>query len=36
MSASGVAFLAGFGVEGVFSMLQSLVARVFAAAPGPK
>jgi hypothetical protein len=30
LSASGVAFLAGFGVEGVFTMLESLVGRVFA------
>jgi hypothetical protein len=30
LSASGVAFLAGFGVEGVFSLLESLVTRVFA------
>jgi hypothetical protein len=30
LSASGVAFLAGFGVEGVFRMLESLVGRVFA------
>jgi hypothetical protein len=29
LSGSGIAFLAGFGVEGVFSMLQSLVSRVF-------
>ncbi len=29
LSASGVAFLAGFGVEGVFSMLEMLVRRVF-------
>jgi hypothetical protein len=29
LSASGVAFLAGFGVEGVFSMLESVVRRVF-------
>ncbi len=31
LSASGLAFLAGFGVEGVFSMLQTLVRRVFPA-----
>jgi cell division protein FtsB len=30
LTASAVAFLAGFGVEGVFSMLESLVTRVFA------
>jgi hypothetical protein len=30
LSASAVAFLAGFGVEGVFSMLESLVTRIFA------
>jgi hypothetical protein len=29
LSASGLAFLAGFGVEGVFSMLQGLVRRIF-------
>ncbi len=29
LTASGVAFLAGFGVETVFSLLQSLIARVF-------
>lgn len=29
LSASGVGFLAGFGVEGVFAMLRSLVKRVF-------
>ena len=29
LSASGLAFLAGFGVEGVFSMLQTLVRRMF-------
>jgi hypothetical protein len=29
LSVSGIAFLAGFGVEGVFSMLQTLVTRVF-------
>ena len=34
LSASGVAFLAGFGVEGVFTMLESLVGRVFASEPG--
>lgn len=33
LSASGLAFLAGFGVEGVFTFLQSLVTRVFPAAP---
>ncbi len=31
LSASGLAFLAGFGVEGVFNMLQELVQRVFPA-----
>ena len=31
LSASGLAFLAGFGVEGVFSMLQTLVRRIFPA-----
>ena len=31
LSASGLAFLAGFGVEGVFSALQGLVQRVFPA-----
>lgn len=30
LSASGIAFLAGFGVEGVFTMLEGLVSRVFA------
>jgi len=34
LSASAVAFLAGFGVEGVFSMLESLVGRVFASERG--
>lgn len=29
LSASGIAFIAGFGVEGVFSMLDSLVRRIF-------
>ena len=29
LTASGVAFLAGFGVEGVFAMLGTLVQRVF-------
>ncbi len=29
LSASGLAFLAGFGVEGVFNMLQELSPRVF-------
>jgi hypothetical protein len=29
LTASGIAFLAGFGVEGVFSMLESVVRRVF-------
>jgi hypothetical protein len=31
LSASGIAFLAGFGVEGVFNMLQGMVGRVFVA-----
>lgn len=31
LSASGLAFIAGFGVEGVFGMLDSLVRRVFSA-----
>jgi len=31
LSASGLAFLAGFGVEGVFSMLQGLARRMFSA-----
>ncbi len=31
LSASGLAFLAGFGVEGVFNTLQELVQRVFPA-----
>jgi hypothetical protein len=30
LSAAAVAFLAGFGVEGVFNMLESLVSRLFA------
>jgi cell division protein FtsB len=34
LSASGVAFLAGFGVEGVFTLLESLVSRVFASEQG--
>lgn len=29
LTASGVGFLAGFGVEGVFAMLGMLVKRVF-------
>ena len=29
LSASGIAFLAGFGVEGVFGLLDTLVRRVF-------
>ena len=29
LSASGLAFIAGFGVEGVFGMLDSLVRRIF-------
>ena len=33
LSASGIAFLAGFGVEGVFSMLEGLVRQVFPATP---
>ncbi len=32
LTASGVAFLAGFGVEGVFAMLGTLVKRVFGGA----
>ncbi len=31
LSASGLAFIAGFGVEGVFGMLDSLVRRIFSA-----
>lgn len=31
LSASGVAFLAGFAVEGVFSMLEMLARRIFPA-----
>ena len=34
LTASGVAFLAGFGVETVFTMLQSLIDRVFVTSPG--
>lgn len=34
LSASGLAFLAGFGVEGVFRMLQGLVSRVFVSDTG--
>lgn len=34
LTASGVAFLAGFGVETVFTMLQSLIDRVFVVSPG--
>jgi hypothetical protein len=33
LSASGIAFLAGCGVEGVFNMLEQLVNRVFVAQP---
>jgi hypothetical protein len=33
LSASAIAFLAGFGVEGVFGLLNTLVKRVFAASP---
>jgi len=33
LSACGVAFLAGFGVEGVFSMLETVIRRVFPAEP---
>lgn len=33
LTASGVAFLAGFGVETVFSMLDTLITRVFAVPP---
>ena len=29
LSASGIAFLAGFGVEAVLKLLQDLVMRVF-------
>jgi hypothetical protein len=36
LTASGVAFLAGFGVEGVFTMLESMVNRVFAVQQAPK
>jgi hypothetical protein len=36
VSASGLAFLAGFGVEGVFSMLDTLVRQVFASHPPGK
>jgi hypothetical protein len=32
LSVSGLAFLAGFGVEGVFGMLQTVVSRVFVVA----
>ena len=35
LSASGLAFLAEFGVEGVFRMLQALVTRVFASDTRP-
>ena len=31
LSASGLAFIAGFGVEGVFGMLDTLVRRIFSA-----
>jgi hypothetical protein len=31
LSASGIAFLAGFGVEGVFNMLDGLVHKIFTA-----
>lgn len=31
LSASDLAFIAGFGVEGVFGMLDSLVRRIFSA-----
>jgi hypothetical protein len=31
LSASGIAFLAGYGVDGVFNMLEGLVSRVFVA-----
>jgi hypothetical protein len=33
LSASGIAFLAGYGVEGVFNMLEQLVNRMFVAQP---
>lgn len=36
LTASGVAFLAGFGVEGVFTMLEATVSRVFAVQQAPK
>jgi hypothetical protein len=36
LSASDLAFLAGFGVEGVFGLLNALVKRVFAATPDRK
>ncbi|MFL5252940.1 MAG: hypothetical protein ACJ8AI_08605 [Rhodopila sp.] len=36
LSASGLAFLAGFGVEGVFGLLNTLVKRVFETVPDQK
>ena len=36
LSASGIAFLAGYGVEGVFNMLEGLVSRVFVAQQTPR
>ncbi len=33
LSASSIGFLAGFGVEGVFALLETLVKRVFGAEP---
>lgn len=36
LSASGLAFLAGFGVEGVFRSLDSMVQRVFSADTGER
>ena len=35
LSASGLAFLAGFGVEGVFTMLEGLVRQAFPGTPPP-
>jgi hypothetical protein len=36
LSASGVAFLAGYGVEGVFKMLDTLINKVFTNSDGQK
>jgi hypothetical protein len=36
LSASGIAFLAGYGVDGVFRMLDALLAHVFRANEGRK